>query len=72
MTPPAACAAVCAQPQETLANDPATDPQATALCTHLPLGGPPPRGEVSCMPAKLIQAWQETAGLVERQLCDLP
>lgn len=31
-------------PRETFTNDPATDPWATALCTHLPLGGPLPRG----------------------------
>lgn len=58
-------------PRETLANDPATDPWATALCTHLPPGGPLPTGEVNCLPAQLIQACQETARSVERQLCDL-
>lgn len=67
------CCSMCTSvtPQETFTNDPAADPWATALCTHLPLGGPSPQGEVSCMPAQIIQTCQETAGFVERQLCDL-
>lgn len=49
-------------PQETFANDPATDPWATALCTLLSLGGSLPMGEVCCLPAQLIQACQGNPG----------
>lgn len=49
-------------PQETFANDPATDPWATALCTLLSLGGSLPTGEVCCLPAQLIQACQGNPG----------
>lgn len=68
------CCRLCtaAMPQETHTCDSAAAPWATALCTHPPLVGPPPRGKVSWMPAQLIQACQETAGLVGRQVCDLP
>lgn len=48
-------------------------------CRWSPLSSPlpslppsPPWGEVSCLPAHLIQVCQETAGPVERQPCDLP
>ncbi len=51
--------------------DALADDDSAALCTHLPLHGPSPQGEVSCMPALLIRACQETAGFVERQVCDL-